>query len=84
MQFWAITLALQLAAGARAHPHESYSLDIRSGLVKRDRCGEGFGLCPTGECCSEAGYCGTDKDYCKGPQCQIDYSSGNCDAEYAT
>lgn len=54
----------------------------RSGVLsKRVSCGEGAGECPADECCSEAGYCGKEKDYCKSPQCQIEYSNGNCDAE---
>lgn len=50
-------------------------------LSKRVSCGEGAGECPADECCSEAGYCGKETDYCKSPQCQIEYSNGNCDAE---
>ena len=39
------------------------------------RCGQGYGSCPSGQCCSKYGYCGTSNDYC-GSGCQIGY--GNC------
>ncbi|KAM5353907.1 hypothetical protein ACJ41O_000557 [Fusarium nematophilum] len=47
---------------------------------KRAPCGRDTGPCPSGQCCSEAGRCGTSKDYCTSPQCQIPYSNGNCDS----
>ncbi|KAJ5638511.1 Glycoside hydrolase/deacetylase beta/alpha-barrel [Penicillium herquei] len=42
------------------------------------RCGEKYGRCPSGTCCSSAGFCGTTKAHCRSPDCRIDY--GNCDA----
>jgi hypothetical protein len=51
-------------------------------LEPRDsRCGPDIGSCGKGECCSEAGYCGTSTDYCAGSQCQLDYSYA-CDTQY--
>jgi hypothetical protein len=52
-----------------------------SELSKRNTCGEASGGCAADECCSEMGFCGKGTDFCKSPQCQIDYSNGNCDAE---
>ncbi|UKZ75005.1 hypothetical protein TrVFT333_002677 [Trichoderma virens FT-333] len=49
-------------------------------LEKRMSCGSGVGSCPSGQCCSESGFCGTTEDYCQAPQCQIAYSNGSCDA----
>lgn len=43
-------------------------------------CGGEEGSCPAGQCCSESGHCGTSPEYCIGPQCQIQYSNGECDA----
>lgn len=40
----------------------------------------GGGICITGQCCSESGWCGTTPDYCISPGCQIGF--GTCDAEY--
>ncbi|KAM4057282.1 polysaccharide deacetylase domain-containing protein [Hirsutella rhossiliensis] len=40
------------------------------------------GRCPPHKCCSEAGYCGDSKDYCKGSQCQLEYSD-SCDTFFA-
>ncbi|WYZ39713.1 hypothetical protein EsH8_IV_000054 [Colletotrichum jinshuiense] len=51
---------------------------INSPLTKRAECGPGIGSCSSGECCSEAGWCGTTADYCGGSQCQIEYSD-SCD-----
>lgn len=36
-------------------------------------------ICPTGECCSPSGYCGTTEDYCASPDCLEGY--GTCDAD---
>ncbi|KAF4982655.1 hypothetical protein FZEAL_1762 [Fusarium zealandicum] len=49
-------------------------------LEKRVSCGKGTGSCPSGQCCSESGNCGTTKAYCTSPSCQIAYSNGNCDS----
>ncbi|RKF62514.1 Chitin deacetylase, partial [Golovinomyces cichoracearum] len=35
------------------------------------RCGPGIGSCTN--CCSAAGYCGSDPDYCISPDCQYQY-----------
>jgi peptidoglycan/xylan/chitin deacetylase (PgdA/CDA1 family) len=75
---------LLLLGTTHAHPPPPRDLDARAGpaaLVKRVTCGSGAGgSCPAGQCCSEAGFCGTGEDYCKGPGCQISFSDGNCDA----
>ncbi|UNI21543.1 hypothetical protein JDV02_007523 [Purpureocillium takamizusanense] len=47
-------------------------------LEKRASCGSSAGSCPSGSCCSESGFCGTTKDYCAAPGCQLTYSNG-CD-----
>ncbi|KAF6833304.1 polysaccharide deacetylase [Colletotrichum plurivorum] len=47
-------------------------------LRKRAECGPGVGSCPSGECCSEAGWCGTTAEYCGGSQCQLEFSD-SCD-----
>jgi peptidoglycan/xylan/chitin deacetylase (PgdA/CDA1 family) len=36
-------------------------------------------ICPTGQCCSAAGYCGTTEVYCASPDCLEGY--GTCDAD---
>ncbi|KAK2001398.1 polysaccharide deacetylase [Colletotrichum falcatum] len=51
---------------------------IYSPLVKRAECGPGIGSCASGQCCSEAGWCGTTADYCGGSQCQLEFSD-SCD-----
>ena len=45
-----------------------------------ETCGPAFGnvQCPTGKCCSAAGFCGTTEDYCQDPSCQYQY--GICDS----
>ena len=43
-------------------------------------CGEGHGKCPSDQCCSKDGKCGTTEDYCLiSKECQINY--GNCKDE---
>ncbi|KAI3578258.1 hypothetical protein IWW34DRAFT_806834 [Fusarium oxysporum f. sp. albedinis] len=61
---------------AARHEHASAQSE---GLEKRASCGRDIGSCPKGQCCSAAGYCGTTSPYCSSPQCQMDYSNGNCD-----
>ncbi|KAH7213997.1 hypothetical protein BKA60DRAFT_597598 [Fusarium oxysporum] len=61
---------------AARHEHASAQSE---GLEKRASCGKDIGSCPKGQCCSAAGYCGTTSPYCSSPQCQMDYSNGNCD-----
>jgi len=40
------------------------------------RCGEGYGKCPSGQCCNKDGKCGTTNDYCLiSKKCQIKYGS---------
>jgi len=42
-----------------------------------NKCGEGHGKCPSGQCCSKDGECGTTDDYCLvTKKCQMAY--GNC------
>ncbi|KAF2803339.1 putative class V chitinase [Mytilinidion resinicola] len=40
-------------------------------------CGANGHSCPVGSCCSEAGYCGTSDEYCKGG-CQHAFSNSGC------
>lgn len=62
-------------------PMRRWAEALNEAIRKRQTCGEDVGDCPDGECCSEAGYCGSTTAYCKSPQCQIAFSNGNCDAE---
>jgi hypothetical protein len=57
----------------------SVLLLISTTLTAAFDCGPGIGPCPAGQCCSESNWCGSTVDYCKGPQCQLDYSD-SCDA----
>jgi len=34
-------------------------------ISKNGECGKGKGKCPSGQCCSKYGYCGTSNRYCK-------------------
>jgi len=45
-------------------------------LAASKRCGERYGDCPVGLCCSKYGYCGKGKMYC-GKGCKSEF--GNCD-----
>jgi len=41
------------------------------------KCGEGYGKCPSGQCCNKDGQCGTSEDHCLvSKNCQINY--GDC------
>jgi len=40
------------------------------------RCGVDYGSCPSGQCCSKYGYCGTGKSYCEAG-CQSEYGQCN-------
>ena len=42
---------------------------------KKGKCGKGYGKCPSGQCCSAYGWCGTDERYC-GAGCQSKF--GKC------
>jgi hypothetical protein len=59
--------------GSRQEP----TLNARQ-QVEIERCGEDVGNCAEGDCCSESGWCGRGKDYCKAPNCQLEFGSG-CD-----
>ncbi|KAF8544615.1 hypothetical protein BDD12DRAFT_915328 [Trichophaea hybrida] len=52
-------------------------------LGGNDSCGmrspNGAVKCPDGACCSQYGNCGTTKDFCISPECQVGY--GKCDAD---
>jgi len=44
------------------------------------KCGEGYGKCPSDQCCGKNGECGTSEDYCYiSNNCQMNY--GNCKDE---
>ncbi|ORY44592.1 L domain-like protein [Neocallimastix californiae] len=57
---------------------------------KEGKCGKNYGKCPSGECCSKYGYCGTSSKYCdisKGCQsefgkCTKDEDKGKCGKGY--
>ena len=40
------------------------------------RCGKKLGVCPSGECCSQYGYCGTTSKHC-GAGCQSEFGKCN-------
>jgi len=46
--------------------------------VRQDdrQCGPGVGNCAAGQCCSGAGYCGTEYDYCYSPGCDYEHGPG--------
>lgn len=64
-----------------AAPKEIDSLTLYVLEPRDKKCGPDVGSCDEGECCSEAGFCGTSTDYCAGSQCQLDYSD-SCDTQY--
>jgi len=45
------------------------------------KCGKQYGKCPSGQCCSEYGYCGKTEDYC-GTGCQSEF--GDCKSTTTT
>jgi len=52
---------------------------VKNKVVARQddrQCGAGVGNCPAGQCCSGAGYCGTEDDYCYSPGCDYEHGSG--------
>ncbi|KAG4090872.1 subtilisin-like protein [Neocallimastix lanati (nom. inval.)] len=53
-----------------------FSLDTCQNIKSpvEGKCGNGFGNCPLGYCCSAEGTCGQSSDYC-GVGCQINYGS---------
>ena len=58
-------------------------LETRQG-GQNGRCGASFGnaKCAAGYCCSGSGYCGTTKEHCMSPDCQMDFGPA-CDANKA-
>lgn len=53
------------------------SIDQATKIIKNSRCGEGFGSCKEGYCCSRWGWCGKSKYYCdKILGCQSEF--GHC------
>ncbi|KAJ4382155.1 hypothetical protein N0V86_002484 [Didymella sp. IMI 355093] len=65
-------LEARIAEVQTAHAHAN-------GLAARQddrQCGAGVGSCPAGQCCSGAGYCGTEDDYCYSPGCDYKYGPG--------
>jgi hypothetical protein len=63
-----------------------YLLSITLITSSKDRCGENYGKCDTGECCSRYGWCGTTEFHCyttKG--CQKNFGickSGSSDSQF--
>ncbi|CEJ58107.1 hypothetical protein PMG11_06777 [Penicillium brasilianum] len=57
---------------------ESLHLQLRGVTQQLDyKCGPKYGTCPSGTCCSSAGFCGTTTAHCRSPDCMLDY--GLCD-----
>jgi len=64
--------------------------DIETIISTDFKCGKGKGICPTGQCCSKYGWCGTSEKHCsvdlgcqmKYGHCQLDKisSNGRCDS----
>ncbi|KAJ5184236.1 Glycoside hydrolase/deacetylase beta/alpha-barrel [Penicillium capsulatum] len=66
-------------SGQEASVSQDGELHLRDVTSSLDyRCGSKWGTCPSGTCCSSAGFCGTTKAHCRSPDCQIDF--GNCDS----
>lgn len=60
-----------------SHPaHLKRGAPLESRQNTNGQCGGTFGSCAAGVCCSEAGWCGTDPDYCYSPGCQFKYGPG--------
>lgn len=74
--------ARDLLSNLKARTAAAYQLDTAETHVlekRRDaegRCGGVYGSCAAGECCSEAGWCGTTSDDCYSPGCQFKYGPG--------
>lgn len=65
--------------GARfAEAHDFAHTEAKSLNARQDdrECGEGVGNCGAGLCCSQAGYCGTDDDFCYSPGCDYKHGPG--------
>ncbi|ORX56577.1 hypothetical protein BCR36DRAFT_320070 [Piromyces finnis] len=46
------------------------------------KCGEGYGNCPTGQCCSAKGYCGKTTSYCSSAKgCQPEFGTCKCSGD---
>jgi len=59
-------------------PNDNNSLPISL----NGRCGSDQGQCPSGECCSKYGWCGTSKEHCNISEgCQSEFSKCNQDVE---
>jgi len=54
---------------------KSCSSSTDNEISKNGECGKGKGKCPSGECCSKYGYCGTSDKHCK-TGCQSEF--GTC------
>jgi len=49
----------------------------KTNVISSDgRCGKDYGKCPSGQCCSKYGWCGTKDNYCK--------PESGCQSEYGT
>jgi len=71
--------------GARFAAAKDFAKKPHSKLKARQddrQCGTGIGSCAAGQCCSQAGYCGTGNDFCYSPGC--DYHFGPACPENAT
>ena len=58
-----------------------YILSITLITSSKDRCGETYGKCDAGECCSQYGWCGITEEHC-GTGCQKEYGDCNSDNQF--
>ncbi|KAK0648239.1 hypothetical protein B0T16DRAFT_325879 [Cercophora newfieldiana] len=77
--------ATALGSFGISFPHDRGAVTEGAHTERRDvqvggRCGstQGNAVCATGLCCSEEGVCGTGRDVCSSPACQLSFGSG-CD-----
>eukprot|EP00833_Pecoramyces_ruminatium_P005133 jgi/Orpsp1_1/1179165/evm.model.c7180000068259.1 len=57
------------------HEKKSCSSSSNGKISTNGKCGKNYGKCPSGECCSKYGYCGTSDKHC-GTGCQSEF--GQC------
>ncbi|KAK4647827.1 uncharacterized protein QC761_104780 [Podospora bellae-mahoneyi] len=71
----ATAAALADANSQSTSPNPSPRQHARDTLQKRANCGAGIGNCPSGQCCSQYGWCGVTSEHC-GTGCQSGF--GTC------
>ncbi|ORX75620.1 hypothetical protein BCR32DRAFT_210153, partial [Anaeromyces robustus] len=81
-----------ISSGCQSEFGECTNNIIKTSTVK-GMCGKEYGKCPSGQCCSKYGHCGTTSEYCtistgcqsEFGECQIDIVSpviGRCGKDY--